>query len=263
MAVVRSSESMGDCRELSTPSSPGQEPGVPRPQVPSGGLLSGTGTGSGAWFLENRWWAEKDLGSSCFLCLEERLLLTSSRKPESSPSVVPELMQLVNTLRLLLVEVALSKSSVCERVIFLFRCPPNPKCRVLVWPLLLPSWHRATSDAWPQPSRESCAGSLRDSLLRLLWKLIEGVRKRLRRLPVLLELELVLDGDDVWTPLPTPPDEGEDGSDSCLLLALRRNMGSRETRVERRCPDSPIKVLEESESVTHKQQQTKKNCHKG
>lgn len=80
------------------------------------------------------------------------------------------------------------------------------------------------------------------SLFLLLWKLRDGVRKILRRLPVLLELELVLDGEEVWTPLLTPPEEGEEGSDSCLLLELRLKMGSLETRVERRVPDSPIKI---------------------
>lgn len=83
-------------------------------------------------------------------------------------------------------------------------------------------------------------GCSRGSLLRLEVKLRDGARKRLRRFPVLPELELVLDGEELWTPLPTPPEDGEEGSDSCLLLLLRRKMGRRETRVERREPDSPI-----------------------
>lgn len=58
---------------------------------------------------------------------------------------------------------------------------------------------------------------------------------------MLLELELVLEGEEVWTPLPTPPEEGEDGRESCLFLTLRLKMGNLETRVERRGPDSPIR----------------------
>lgn len=80
------------------------------------------------------------------------------------------------------------------------------------------------------------------SLFLLLLKRMEGVRNRLRRLPVLLLLELVLEGDEVWTPLPTPPEDGEEGNESCLLLTLLLKMGSLETSVERRDPDSPIKV---------------------
>lgn len=83
-------------------------------------------------------------------------------------------------------------------------------------------------------------GCSRGSLFRFEEKPREGVRKRLRRLPVLPELELVLEGEEVWTPFPTPPEDGEDGRDSCLLLLLRRKIGKRETRVERREPDSPI-----------------------
>lgn len=86
-------------------------------------------------------------------------------------------------------------------------------------------------------------GWSRGSLLRLEVKPREGVRKRLRRFPVLPELELVLEGDEVWTPFPTPPEDGEDGRDSCLLLLLRRKMGKRDTSVERREPDSPIENL--------------------
>lgn len=68
------------------------------------------------------------------------------------------------------------------------------------------------------------------------------MRKRLRRLLVLLELEFVLEGEEVWTPLPTPPEEGEEGRESCLFRALRLKIGSLETRVERRVPDSPMKI---------------------
>lgn len=71
-AVVRSSDKMGDCRELSPSSSPGHEPGVP-PDV--GGTTLTTGGLHCSEFLEKRWWAENDLGSSCFFCLDERLLL--------------------------------------------------------------------------------------------------------------------------------------------------------------------------------------------
>lgn len=83
-------------------------------------------------------------------------------------------------------------------------------------------------------------GRTRGSLFRLWVKLSDGVRKRLRRFPVLPELELVLEGEDVCTPFPTPPEDGEDGRDSCLLLLLRRKIGKRDTSVERRDPDSPI-----------------------
>lgn len=84
------------------------------------------------------------------------------------------------------------------------------------------------------------------SLFLLLLKRMEGVRNRLRRLPVLLLLELVLEGDEVWTPLPTPPEDGEEGNESCLLLTLLLKMGSLETSVERHDPDSPIKVKQQS-----------------
>lgn len=228
IAVVRSSEIMGDCRELSA-NSPGQEPGVP--------VLGGSSPLSWTlpWsrtldeFLENRWWAEKDLGS-IFLCLEDLLLLTSSRNPESSPSFVPELMQLVNTLRL---ADAFSRFSVWDRGIF-FLCPPNPnECRVFEMQL-----SRKASESWLRLSRLSWVGSL----FLLLWKLSDGVRNRLRRLLVLLELEFVLEGEEVCTPLPTPPEEGEEGSESCLFRTLRLKIGSLETRVERRVPDSPMKI---------------------
>lgn len=83
-------------------------------------------------------------------------------------------------------------------------------------------------------------GWTRGSLFRLDVKLRDGVRKRLLRFPVLPELELVLEGEELWTPFPTPPEDGEEGRDSCLLLLLRRKIGRRETIVERREPDSPI-----------------------
>lgn len=63
----------------------------------------------------------------------------------------------------------------------------------------------------------------------------------LRRLPTLLELELVLDGEEVWTPLVA--DDGEDGRESRLFEVLRLNIGSLETRVERRDPVSPISTV--------------------
>lgn len=83
-------------------------------------------------------------------------------------------------------------------------------------------------------------GWTRGSLFLLPVKLRDGVRKILLRFPVLPELELVLEGEDVWTPFPTPPEDGEEGRDSCLLLLLRRKIGRRDTSVERREPDSPI-----------------------
>lgn len=164
-------------------------------------------------------------------------------------------MQLINTFRLAVEEEEdpLSKSSVCERVSF-FLWTPNPnEWRDLgrLQPSLKPvdgdvvpgvswlfpfvsvpcvswgAWFRFTGWSW-------------GTLLRLAVKLRDGARKRLRRFPVLPELELVLDGEELWTPLPTPPEDGEEGSDSCLLLWLRRKIGRRETRVERREPDSPI-----------------------
>lgn len=92
-------------------------------------------------------------------------------------------------------------------------------------------------------------GWTRGSLFRLAVKLRDGARKRLRRFPVLLELELVLDGEELWTPFPTPPEDGEEGRDSCLLLLLRRKIGSRDTSVERREPDSPIYTLREREDL--------------
>ena len=170
-------------------------------------------------------------------------------------------MQFVNTLRLVEEDEddALSKSSVRERVIFFCLWLPNPKeCRDLVRPP--PSadadGDRAVVDAvvacwlFPLASVPPCVvsggvrlrfgGCTRGSLWRLEAKLSDGARNRLRRFPVLPELELVLEGEEVWTPFPTPPDEGEDGRDSCFLLLLRRKMGRRETSVERRGADSPI-----------------------
>ena len=81
--MVRSSDIMGDWSELSGPApsrSPGKDPGVSPPvgaaaavdpagsRVTSGGLL-------GSEVRDKRWFAEKDLGSSCFFCRVERLLL--------------------------------------------------------------------------------------------------------------------------------------------------------------------------------------------
>lgn len=83
MAVVRSSDTIGDWRELSPgapSSSPGHEPGV-SPPVPGVSVVvlggSRLTTGGLLWseVREKRWWAEKDFGSSCFLWREERLLL--------------------------------------------------------------------------------------------------------------------------------------------------------------------------------------------
>lgn len=92
-------------------------------------------------------------------------------------------------------------------------------------------------------------GWSRGSLFRFVEKPRDGVRKRLLRFPVLPELELVLDGEEVWTPFPTPPEDGEDGRDSCLLLLLRRKMGKRDTSVERRELDSPIEDLRQWDSL--------------
>lgn len=61
----------------------------------------------------------------------------------------------------------------------------------------------------------------------------------LLRLPVLPELELVLEGEELWTPT-VLLEEGEEGRESCLLLILLLNIGKRETRVDRRDPESPI-----------------------
>lgn len=68
---------------------------------------------------------------------------------------------------------------------------------------------------------------------------MEGVRKMLLRLPVLPELELVLEGEELWTPT-VLLEEGEEGRESCLLLILLLNIGNRETRVDRLDPESPI-----------------------
>lgn len=68
---------------------------------------------------------------------------------------------------------------------------------------------------------------------------MDGVRKMLLRLPVLPELELVLEGEELWTPT-VLLEEGEEGRESCLLLILLLNIGNRETRVDRLDPESPI-----------------------
>lgn len=68
---------------------------------------------------------------------------------------------------------------------------------------------------------------------------MDGVRNMLLRLPVLPELELVLEGEELWTP-PVLLEEGEEGRESCLLLILLLNIGNRETRVDRLDPESPI-----------------------
>lgn len=161
-------------------------------------------------------------------------------------------MQFMNTFRLAVEEEedALSKSSVWERVIFLCRWLPKPnEWRVLErpQPSLNPVDCEVVTVCWVFPlASVPCGGGgtrlrfIGGSLLRLLVNLSDGVRNKLRRLPVLLELELVLEGEEVWMPFPTPPEDGEEGRESCLLLALRRKMGRRETRVERRGPDSPI-----------------------
>lgn len=70
---------------------------------------------------------------------------------------------------------------------------------------------------------------------------MEGVRKMLRRFPVLPELELVLDGEEVWTPMALA-EEGEEGRESCLRLTLLLNIGNRDTRVDRLDPESPIRA---------------------
>lgn len=68
---------------------------------------------------------------------------------------------------------------------------------------------------------------------------MEGVRKMLLRLPVLPELEFVLEGEELWTPAALL-EEGEEGRESCLLLILLLNIGNRETKVDRLDPESPI-----------------------
>lgn len=68
---------------------------------------------------------------------------------------------------------------------------------------------------------------------------MEGVRNMLLRLPVLPELELVLEGEELWTPA-VLLEEGEEGRESCLLLILLLNIGNRETKVDRLDPESPI-----------------------
>lgn len=61
----------------------------------------------------------------------------------------------------------------------------------------------------------------------------------LLRLPVLPELEFVLEGEELWTPAVLLED-GEEGRESCLLLILLLNIGNLETRVDRLDPESPI-----------------------
>lgn len=61
----------------------------------------------------------------------------------------------------------------------------------------------------------------------------------LLRLPVLPELEFVLEGEELWTPTVLLED-GEDGRESFLLLILLLNIGKRDTRVDRLDPESPI-----------------------
>lgn len=68
---------------------------------------------------------------------------------------------------------------------------------------------------------------------------MEGVRNMLLRLPVLPELEFVLEGEELWTPA-VLLEEGEEGRESCLLLILLLNIGNLETRVDRLDPESPI-----------------------
>lgn len=68
---------------------------------------------------------------------------------------------------------------------------------------------------------------------------MEGVRNMLLRLPVLPELEFVLEGEELWTPT-VLLEEGEEGRESCLLLILLLNIGNLETRVDRLDPESPI-----------------------
>lgn len=62
----------------------------------------------------------------------------------------------------------------------------------------------------------------------------------LLRFPVLPELELVLEGEELCTPAVLVLEEGEEGRESCLLLILFLNIGNRETRVHRLDPESPI-----------------------
>lgn len=61
----------------------------------------------------------------------------------------------------------------------------------------------------------------------------------LLRLPVLPELEFVLEGEELWTPT-VLLEEGEEGRESFLLLILLLNIGNRETRVDLLDPESPI-----------------------
>ena len=180
-------------------------------------------------------------------------------------------MQFINTFRLFVEEEddPFSKSSVWERVIFFCLWLPNPnEWRDLVRPppSLNPVDTDDVIDCWLFPFvsvlcvsggvRLRLIGCTRGSLFRLLVKLRDGVRKRLRRFPVLPELELVLEGEEVWTPFPTPPEEGEEGRESCLLLLLRRKIGRRETSVERREPDSPIEKLRQWSTLREREKHT-------
>lgn len=70
---------------------------------------------------------------------------------------------------------------------------------------------------------------------------MEGVRNRLRRLPVLPELEFVLEGEELWTPT-VLLEVGDDGRESRLRLILLRNIGNRDTIIERLDPESPIRT---------------------
>ena len=80
-AVVLSSDIMGDWSELSGPApsrSPGQDPGVSPPAGTAAAVQGSRVTSGGLWVSEvreKRWFAEKDLGSSCFFCRVDRLLL--------------------------------------------------------------------------------------------------------------------------------------------------------------------------------------------
>lgn len=168
-------------------------------------------------------------------------------------------MQFINTFRLVVEEDEdpFSKSSVWERVIFFLWLPNPNEWRDLGRPP--PSLNPVDTEVgivcWLFPFvsvpcdsggvRFRLIGWTRGSLFRLAAKLRDGARKRLRRFPVLPELELVLDGEELWTPFPTPPEDGDEGRDSCLLLLLRRKIGRRDTSVERREPDSPIWNTEE------------------
>lgn len=68
---------------------------------------------------------------------------------------------------------------------------------------------------------------------------MEGARNKLLRFPVLPELELVLEGEELWTAT-VLLEEGEEGRESCLLLILFLNIGNRDTKVDLLDPESPI-----------------------